>query len=238
MLQVELRKLWGSFALLLTLVLPFLPAVLVLLAMLVSRDAPSWRNLFDRFTLPLWGLFLFPMGLAAFTTSLAQVEYRTNAWEHLLALPIPKWHVFLTKAFFANGAAILMTGLVVLLAWLAGLAGGWITGRFPAGDVPWQHLASIGGAFLASSLGLVVIQLWVALRFANFAVPLALGISGTLVALAVTITGTSKADWFPWVLPAKMLTGAHADHFPSMAVVVGLALLLGMIVDLCRHNFR
>lgn len=238
LLFVEIRKLSGSFALFLAFLVPLLPAVLVFLALLVSRDAPSWGVLFDRFTLPLWGLFLFPMGVAAFTTLLAQVEYRTHAWEHLLALPLRKWQVFFAKAVLAVGTAVLMTALVILFAWLAGLLGGAIRGRAPAGTVPWLHLARVAGTFLAASLTLVVIQLWTALRFANFAAPLAVGIAGTLVALAVTITGTSEADWFPWVLPAKMLVRPQAVPLPLSSFLTGLVLLTAMICDLSRRSFR
>jgi ABC-2 type transport system permease protein len=58
----------------------------------------------------------------------------------------------------------------------------------PKEAFPWAKLVQQGTLVTASMTTLVAIQLWVALRFANFVVPLVAGIGGALVALAVMIT--------------------------------------------------
>ena len=85
---------------------------------------------------------------------------------------------------------------------------------------------------------LIVLQLWVALRFASFVLPLVVGIGGTLVALAVAMTRTHQADWFPWVLPLKILSAPDPIPFALFGGIGGLILLAVMIGHLSRHNFR
>ncbi|MBJ6123715.1 hypothetical protein [Sphingomonas mollis] len=60
---------------------------------------------------------------------------------------------------------------------------------------------------------LMVIQLWTALRFVGFVMPTVVGIGDTLVAMAVAMTRTNQAGWFPWVLPLKILSAPDLVSF-------------------------
>ncbi len=91
---------------------------------------------------------------------------------------------------------------------------------------------------IASMTALTAIQLWVALRFANFVVPLVVGIGGTLVALAVMMTRTQQADWFPWVLPINTLVAPTPDRYALVGLITGLAILVAMVPSLAKHEFR
>jgi hypothetical protein len=105
-----------------------------------------------------------------------------------------------------------------------------------------QFYASITpqtGSILHADLHtLVAIQLWVALRFANFVVPLVVGIGGTLVALAVMITRTQQADWFPWVLPFNTLVTPTPERYAMVGLFIGMAIIAAMVPALTRHQFR
>ena len=92
---------------------------------------------------------------------------------------------------------------------------------------------------------LVLVYIWLlrrkkklALRYASFVVPLAFGIGGSMVALAVAMTGTAQADWFPWVMPMKILTQQNPAQIGLIGGVSGLAVLTLMIVDLSRRSFQ
>lgn len=238
MLQVELRKLDGSLALLLAILAPALPGLLAALSLISAHRAPQWESILTGFVLPIWSLFLFPMVVAAFTTLIGQIEYRAKGWDHLLALPIARWHVFLAKAIVVLAASAMMTLLVLLFAWVGASIGGAIGGKAPLGTLPWAKLTQTVLLLLTGTTMLVVIQLWVALRFASFVMPLVVGIGGTLVATAVAMTRTEQASWFPWVLPQKILSTPNPGHFALLGGVGGLALLVIMIVDLSHHDFR
>ena len=73
---------------------------------------------------------------------------------------------------------------------------------------------------------------------ASFVVPLAVGIGGTLVALAVSMTGSDEADWFPWVLPFKVLTDPDPAPFALVGAIGGAIALAAMVLDLSRRSFR
>jgi len=238
LLQVELRKLNGSLALLLAVVAPALPGVLAALSIISADRSPQWASIFTGFVLPIWSLFLLPMVVAAFTTLVGQVEYRGRGWDHLLALPIARWQLFLAKAIVVLAASAMMTLLVVLFTWLGASLGGAISGHPPAGAIPWAKLTRMVSLLFAGTTMLVVIQLWVALRFASFVMPLVVGIGGTLVAMAVAMTRTDQAAWFPWVLPLKILSASDPIPFALLGGIGGLALLAVMIGHLSHHSFR
>lgn len=238
LLRTETRKLGGSLALLLAVLAPALPGALAALSLVSSPRGTQWSSIIGQFVLPIWALFLLPMVMAAFTTLVAQIEHRARGWDHLLALPLPRPRVFLAKAAVVLAAGALITVLVVLFAFLGASLGGAVSGRPPAGAIPWAKLAAVVTDVFAASALLTMLQLWVALRYANFVIPLAFGIAGTLVALAVAMTGSDQADWFPWVLPFKVVTDPDPVRFAIVGGVGGLVVLAAMIVDLSRRSFR
>lgn len=237
-LQVEIRKLNGSLALLLAVLAPALPGLLAALSLISTDRAPRWESIVTDFVLPIWSLFLLPMVVAAFTTLVGQIEYRARGWDHLLALPIARWRLFLAKAIIVLAASAMMTLLVLLFTWVGASVGGAISGYAPSGTLPWAKLARTVSLLLAGSTMLVVIQLWVALCFASFVMPLVVGIGGTLVAMAVAMTRTDQAAWFPWVLPLKILSAQDPVPFALFGGTGGLVLLAIMVTDLSRHSFR
>jgi lantibiotic transport system permease protein len=237
LLRAEFRKLGGSLALLLLVLGPALPGLLAGLALLRAERTSSWNQVVSQFVLPIWVLFLFPMLAAAFATLAAQIEHKARGWDHLLALPIARRQVFAAKALVVLAALAamwaLMLGFTLAGAWVGGTAGG----RLPSGSIPWTTLLVRVPLILLTAGPLIALQLWAALRFASFVVPLAVGIGGTLVTMAVAITGTDQADAWPWVLPFRALQSRDPGLLATQAGLVAAALLLAMLVDLSRREF-
>ncbi|GAB5349000.1 ABC transporter permease [Alteriqipengyuania sp. 357] len=238
LVEVELRKLRGSLILLLVLAPPLLPGLLIALAMATNEGAPSWGQLIGRLTVPLWAMFLNPILLATVATLMGQIEYRSSSWSFMLVQPQPRWQVFLTKLGILWALHILMVAVAIAGAILAGLGMGYLTGQIPTGIVPLSDSARFVALMSLGSLGILSIQLWVALRWNNFVVSLALGIGGTLVALAVLLTGTDQASWFPWVIALRSATADTAAGFVQAGALLGLALSPPMLFDLQRRAFR
>lgn len=237
-LDVELRKLRGSLALLLAVVAPALPGLLAALSIASNDRTSQWSSVFTQFVLPIWCLFLAPMVVAAFTALVGQIEYRARGWDHQRSLPVAPWRLPLAKAIVVLAAFVAMTVLVLAFTWVGASIGGALGGHPPAGAFPWARLARTVPLVLAGSTMLVVIQLWPALRFPSFVVPLVVGIGGTLVAMAVAMTRTDQADWFPWVLPFRILSAPDPVPFAILGSVGGVLLLAAMVFDLSRHSFR
>lgn len=237
-LDVELRKLRGSLALLLAVVAPALPGLLAALSIASTDRTSQWASVYTQFIMPIWCLFLAPMVVAAFTALIGQIEYRARGWDHQRSLPIATWRLPLAKALIALTAFAAMTALVLAFAWIGASIGGALGGHPPAGAFPWTRLARTVPLVLAGSTMLVVIQLWSALRFPSFVIPLVVGIGGTLVSMAVAMTRTDQADWFPWVLPFRILSAPDPVPYATFGLIGGFVLLGAMVFDLSRHSFR
>ena len=237
-LRAEARKLNGSLALLFALLVPAMPALLAVLALTTRGQPPEWSDVTDRFVMPLWAMFILPMGAATFCTLLAQTEYRAKAWDHWLTLPYPRWQLLLAKLIVAVAALAGMTLLAFAFAFVLVGAAGWITGAIPNGSTGLDALAPRVGRLLGAAFLLFVLQMWAALRFANFVVPLAIGIGGTLVGLAVLITGTDQADWFPWVLPLRAIEVSGSPAPAAIGLAGGTLAIIAMLVDLSRRAPR
>ena len=139
-------------------------------------------------------------------------------------------------AIFA--AALMMTVLVIGFTVLGTLIGGEFGIALPQEPFPWRNLAWQTLLIFTSTAALVALQSWIALRFANFVVPLVLGISGPLVAMAVMMTRTQQADWFPWVLPYKALIEPAPVPYAVAGAVGGLFIITITIVDLSKREVR
>ena len=190
------------------------------------------------FILPLWAMFLLPMVVATFCKLVAQVEHRARSWDNVLTQPFPRWQVFMAKLLVVFTAIAGMTALVFAYAYLVGYAMGMLLDLQPTGDPGFALVAESALALLGAASFLSAIQLWTALRFSNFVVPLAVGIAGTMVGLAVMLTGTDKADWFPWVLTLRSV-GPEAGLTPVWTGIAGGLVVSGLLlVDLSRRAFR
>ncbi|MFA5965209.1 MAG: ABC transporter permease [Sphingomonas sp.] len=237
-LHAELSKLNGSLALLVLAIAPGLPGLLALLSLLSAKKAPLWTSVVNEFVLPLWAFFLLPMTVTAFATLVAQIEYKAHAWDHMLALPIARFRIFIAKAVIVLTAVFAMTIFVILFTIAGAGIGGLLSGQMPLGAIPWVRMARAVPMITVAASCFVMLQLWVALRFSSFVVPLAVGISGTLVSLAVLMTRSDKADWFPWVLPFRALTQSDPTSFLWLGGAGGGVVLAVMVLDLQRRPLR
>ncbi|WP_428631322.1 ABC transporter permease [Sphingopyxis sp.] len=238
LVEVEFWKLNRSLAVALAVLAPALPGVLAAFAITSSERTMTWNVIYNQFALPIWVVFLYPMAVAAFATLAGQIEHRSNGWENMFALPVSKSAIFLAKILVCLSVAVSMTILMFGLTALGGAAGIVTSGRPPSDIFPIEELARRAPAILASTLPLTLLQIWVALRFSNFVAPLAFGIAGTFIALAVAMTNTAKADLFPWVLPFRSLLEKDPSILTVQAIAMSIAVAIVMMIDLSRAQIR
>lgn len=218
-LAVEAYKLRRSLALLLAAVAPLLIAVFVFFNVLRMKHPVSWETMLQT-SAGIWAFFMLPMSVTAFTALVAHTEHGPRAWDHLRALPLPRWHLHAAKAVCVLGVVAAMSLLLALLSALAVQAAGWWKPALAATGTPdlAGYLALLARIFLAAWL-LVAVQLWIALRYASFVPALATGIGGTFV--AVVATSAKIGLVLPWQIPVNMLAADPAR--------VQLALALGSL---------
>jgi len=218
-LAIEAYKLRRSLALLLAGVAPLLIAVFVFFNML-QMDKPSPWEMAFKGSAGIWAFFMLPMSVTALTALVANSEHGPRTWDHLRALPIPRWHLYSAKATCVLGVVLLMSLALALMTWLAVQAAGWWKPNVAASGAPEiaVYLMLLGRIFLAAWL-LVAVQLWIALRYASFVPALATGIGGTF--FAVVATSAKIGAFLPWQIPVNQLASDPARA--QLALMVGFA---------------
>ena len=218
-LAVEAYKLRRSLALLLATVAPLLITVFLFFNMLRIEKARPWEMSLQS-SAGIWAFFMLPMSVTALTALVAHAEHGPRSWDHLLALPLPRWHLYAAKAVCVLGVVAAMSLWLAILTLLAVDLVGTIKPAVAAtGPLDTlAYLQMLGRVFLSAWL-LVAVQLWIALRCASFVPALAVGIGGTF--FAVVATSAKIGVVLPWQIPVNQLASDPAR--------AQLALLLGCI---------
>jgi len=234
-LGVEAIKLNRSLALALTLIAPGLITVYTLFNALRMDEAREWSmwmigNAF------IWAAFMMPMSVTALSALMAQMEHTPQSWDHLRALPVPRWMIYAAKASMLVVLILLMSLAVPVATAAALVVAGWISPQ--TGGTGLFDLAGVASLYARIALaGLLVaaLQFWTAIRFASFIPALALGIGGTFFAL---VAHSAEAGiYFPWLMPVNMLV-TDADRWGlGLALGAGLG-LVGMVLAVLHLAWR
>lgn len=232
----EFAKLRRSLALLLCIAAPTMVALLAGVMMMEWEKTEHWQ-MFAMQSAAMWSYFMLPMTVTALTVLVAQIDHGPKAWNHLLALPVPRWRFYAAKAFVVAFLVASMSAALVVLLPLAGYAAEALaSGQQLTGSYPWRDTSSLIATMFTGSLLLIAIQLWAALRFRSFVPPLVIGIGGTFVAVAAT--ASKQGAFFPWLIPTNAL--ASDPQRAAMAIDIGfyggLAAALLMLADMSRKE--
>ena len=233
---VELRKLNRSLAAALAIAAPGLIAVFTFFNMLRGKAPQPWDMWMVGAT-GIWAFFMLPMSVTALTALVAHMEHGPRTWDHLRALPLPRWTIYAAKALSVFLVLAAMSVGVFAFTWgavkLAVILKPELapTGVFDASS----YLTALGRMYLAASL-VVVIQLWISLRWASFVPGLVVGIGGTF--FAVVATSAKVGVFLPWQMPVNMLAteGWRLHTALGLGLGGGLLLLALMIWHLSRRE--
>ena len=235
-LAVEAFKLRRSLALLLAAVAPLLIAVFVFFN-LVRVDKPASWEITLQTSAAIWAFFMLPMSVTALTALVAHTEHGPRAWDHLRALPMPRWHLYAAKALCVLGVVAAMSLLLAMLTLFAVEAAGLIKPMVAAIGAPdiGGYLALLGRIFLAAWL-LVAVQLWIALRHASFVPALAVGIGGTF--FAVVATSAKVGAILPWQIPVNQLATdpLRVQFTLALGCIGGCLVFAAMLWQLSRRE--
>ena len=235
-LAVEAYKLRRSLALLLAAVAPLLIAVFLFFNMLRLEKANP-REMSLHSSAGIWAFFMLPMSVTALTALVAHTEHGPRAWDHLRALPLPRWHFYAAKAVCVLGVVAAMSLLLALYTTLVVELAGWLKPAVAATGAPdiVGYLVLLGRIFLAAWL-LVAVQLWIALRYASFVPALAVGIGGTF--FAVVATSAKIGAFLPWQIPVNQLASdpARAQLALTLGCIGGCVMFAVMLWQLSRRE--
>ncbi|WP_218017637.1 ABC transporter permease [Sphingomonas pituitosa] len=230
---VEVRKLRRSLAALLAVAAPAIIAVFMFFNVVKMRNAVPWSVWMNNMA-GLWGAFMLPLSITALTALMAQMEHAPKSWDHLRALPVPRWMLYAAKLICTAVLVGAMTVILLALTLIAIEAAAWIKPAIrPGGTLRLALVATILLKMYGAALLMTAIQLWLAIRFTSFVPAISVGIAGAFFAIV------SNAAWqgvfLPWQMPINMLAsvawrgevalmlGMGGGAFASVAVVAHLS---------------
>ncbi|WP_173918520.1 ABC transporter permease [Halobacillus sp. Marseille-Q1614] len=190
---------------------------------ITSQSSDHWATLIQSVN-----MFVAPallLGMTILASQIASIEHKETAWKQLLALPVKRRDVFVSKFIITSGM-ISVSSILLFIGTIAlgvGLGFGW---EFEVGAV----LKNSFYPFFAG-LPVLALQLWISIVQKNQAGPLAIGIFG-----AVFSTYSYNApDWLFWKWP---LLFPEKDPLPyvGLGLLVGLVILAAGVIDFKRRD--
>lgn len=235
-LIVEARKLNRSLAAVLAVAAPSLIAIFTFFNMLRGKAPQPW-DMWIVSASGIWAFFMLPMSVTALTALVAHMEHGPRSWDHLRALPLPRWRLYAAKMVCVLALVALMSAGVLFMTWGAVSLGAAIKPVVtPLGDFDLPRYAAIVGRMYLAALLMISIQLWVALRYASFVPALAVGIGGTF--FSVVATSAKQGVFFPWQMPVNMLATEawRANTALGLGLGLGAVALAAGLVHLSRRE--
>lgn len=241
-LSAEVLKLKRTLALRLIVVAPMLVALLSLLVQTAAvaaghgeLAATLWES-HKQTSLMLWSIFLMPLLITVETTLLAGLEHAEKQWKHTFALPVPRYAIYFAKWSVAQAliaaSTLLLCALTALTGWLLIL---WHPQLAAAGPAPIGSIVATALQCWLSAGLILSINLWIALRWPGFTVPLGAGIAGTFFALFAS--SAKVAAFYPWLLPLDVLSGGQRA-LTALAIGAGGGAIVAILgcVDFSRRE--
>ena len=168
------------------------------------------------------------LGIAIFTSFMASVENETNAWKQLIALPVSKMTVYLSKFT----VVALLLGLSSLLLMLFSTAFGIF---LELGDVrPYKQLLQYSFYPYLAAIPVLALQLWIATVSQNQGIPITTGILGVIFAYSADIL----PDWFIWKWPSLINAWNEPLVNVGLGVSVGALLYVVGMLDFFRRDVK
>ncbi|MFD1388792.1 ABC transporter permease [Oceanobacillus oncorhynchi subsp. oncorhynchi] len=224
----EWYKLRKSKVLLLLLVAPLIGLFIGLSSPLGDIGAPNpWYEKLIMMNFTYAVLFL-PLISGVLASVICRYEHQEGGWKQLLALPVTRGKVFLSKYLLLLLLVFAMQLLYLISIYLVGIIEG-ITDPFPM-DIVWK---TIVGGWMAT-FPLIALQLWVSIAFKSFAAPFAINVIFTLPTVLV-INSERFGPYYPWGQPFLMMNigGSTGDVFfvpwDQILMVIGGSFLLFFI---------
>ncbi len=168
------------------------------------------------------------LGIAILASFMASIENETNAWKQLVALPVSKWGVYLSK--FTVLLCLLMAASVLLL--IATLAYGLTLDL--GSEIPVRPLFELSFYPLLAALPIAALQLWVATVSDNQGIPITLGV----LSVILTYSAYFLPDWMIWKWPTLDNAWDEPLINVGLGLGVGLALYVIGMIDFVRRDVK
>jgi hypothetical protein len=240
-LSAEVLKLRRTLALAMTVVAPFVIALLTFAIynqysdhyIRAAKNAP-WKQL-GEMMLTYWSLLMLPLFITLETALLGNLEHAHKNWKLIYTLPVPRWALYMAKLVVCMGLIAIST--LTLLIYIL-LLGNLLQSINPAygfdSVVPWEQFLRLGLLSYLASWLMIAIHLWLSVHTSSFVIATGAGIAATVV--GVFMFGHEVASFYPWTIPGTLsLDLAQQGITQWLALATGslgsLPFILGALFD-------
>jgi lantibiotic transport system permease protein len=168
------------------------------------------------------------LGIAILTSFMASIENETNAWKQLMALPVSKMSVYLSK--FTVLACLLLFSSMLLMVFT--LTFGLVLDL--GSGVPYMDIVQYSFYPCLASLPILALQLWVSTVSQNQGIPITVGILGFIL----TYSAFFLPDWVIWKWPSLMNEANEPVQNVLLGVGVGCLLYVVGMIDFTRRDVK
>ncbi|MGX6445716.1 ABC transporter permease [Neobacillus sp. K501] len=168
------------------------------------------------------------LGIAILTSFITSIENETNSWKQLLALPVSKTKVYLSK--FTVLAILLFISSSLLLVFTLAYGMFLDFGAKP----PIGELLKFSYFPYMAVLPVLGLQLWIATVSNNQGIPITTGIIGTIL----TYSAYGLPDWMPWKWPTLMNDWNEPLVNVMLGLGFGLFIYLAGMFDFVRRDVK
>jgi len=185
-----------------------------------------------------WGYFLLNihsftplavvLGIAILTSFMASIENETNAWKQLIALPVSKLSVYLSKFTVLTILLFLSSTLLMIFTLSYGII-------LSLGEtVPYLELAKYSYFPALAALPILALQLWIASVCHNQGISITVGIFGVIFSYSSYVL----PDWMIWKWPSLMNQWDEPIINVMLGVGIGILLYIAGMIDFARRDVK
>ncbi|KAB8137845.1 permease [Gracilibacillus oryzae] len=168
------------------------------------------------------------LGIVILTSFIASIENETNAWKQLMALPVSKLSVYLSKFTVITLLLFLSSLLLMVFTLSYGLTLGL------GEDIPYIEILKYSFYPFLAALPVLALQLWIATVSTNQAIPITIGVVGVIFAYSAFVL----PDWMIWKWPSLMNQWDKPFINAFLGLGVGSILYLVGMMDFNRRDVK
>lgn len=168
------------------------------------------------------------LGIAILTSFMASIEDETNAWKQLIALPVSRLTVYLSKFTVLTLLLFVSSSLLPVLILAHGLF-------LDLGEnIPYMELIKSSYYPFLASLPVLALQLWIATVSQNQAIPITVGVFGVIFAFSAY----KLPDWMIWKWPSLMNEWDEPIINVALGIGVGTLIYIVGMLDFTRRDVK
>lgn len=176
---------------------------------ILQRNYPPnvlWLN-YAGAALGIMGSLILPFYVIFMAFSVNNIEHKNDTWKTLFAQPLNKFSIYAAKYLFAVLLIFICLVLFLLLTYGSGLLLHALEPRlkFDAYS-PWTLLSRLYLKLFLASLGILSLQFFISLVWADFLKPMGFGFIGLISGLITASKGWEYAYTIPYAHPVMALS--------------------------------